>query len=293
MSRKHILVILLAFVTAGAFAQAFTVNYLDGLAELQTAKGWQALSIGDKVPADASVRISQSGSLELQRGTSRISILKDGTYSIASLSKAAAANAAASGNSITRKLQTLVTEKPTTGSVGGVRGDKQGTGGDVTWVDEGDETRTQVQTLLDQKQYTEALKVLNAALTDPSSDMDPAELTYLAGVAYYGAGQAARAYKSLAKISPTPDAAWYARYVILKGQVLVDTQNYDDALAVLNPFIAAFPTGEATQLAYLLAYYSDKGKGDMTAAKAALDAGYKLDPSTDTAKTIDAQRRAP
>jgi TolA-binding protein len=81
--------------------------------------------------------------------------------------------------------------------------------------------------------------------------------------------------------------------VILKSQVLVDTQNYDDALAVLNPFITAFPTGEATQMAYLLTYYTKKGQGDMTAAKAALDAGYKIDPSTDTAKAIDTQRKAP
>jgi outer membrane protein assembly factor BamD (BamD/ComL family) len=161
------------------------------------------------------------------------------------------------------------------------------------WVDESDETRTKVQSLLDQKQYTDALKVLNTALTDPASDMDPAELTYLTGVAYYGAGQAARAYKSLSKIAPTSDQPWYARYVILKSQVLVDTQNYDDALAVINPFISAFPTGEATQMAYLLAYYSDKGKGDMTSAKAALDAGFKVDPTTDTAKVIDTQRKAP
>ena len=292
MSRKHILVILLALVTTGVFAQAFTVSYLDGTVELQTAKGWQALNIGDQVAPDASVRISQSGSLELQRGTTTLSILKDGTYSVAALSKAVA-QTTSGGSSLTKKLQTLVTAKPGTGTVGGVRGAQQGGGGDVTWVDESDETRTKVQSFLDQKQYADALKVLNAALADTSTtDMDPAELTYLTGVAYYGAGQAARAYKALAKITPDPSVDWYARYIILKSQVLVDTQNFNDALAILSPFITTYPTGEATQMAYLLTYYSKKGLGDMTAAKAALDAGFKLDPSTDTAKLIDAQRKA-
>ena len=68
MSRTTILVAFLAGVLAAeAFAQAFTVAYLDGTVELQAAKGWGEVAIGDRVPADATVRISQTGSLELVR----------------------------------------------------------------------------------------------------------------------------------------------------------------------------------------------------------------------------------
>ncbi len=292
MRRKLLIGFVFTLVfAAGAFAQAFTVSYLDGVAELQVSKAWQALSIGDLVAATATVRISQNGSLELQRAQSKITILKDGVYDMAALIKAAGTGAtAAAGGSLAKKLQTLVTEKPKSETVGGVRAEQAGTGS-VMWVDESDETRTKVQALFDQKQYTDALKVLNQAIADSSSDLDPDELTYLTGVAYYGAGQTARAYKALTKVTPQPDAPWYARYVILKSQVLVDTLNFKDALAVLNPFISAYPTGEATQMAFLLSYYSQKGLGDAAAAKAALDAGYNLDPSTDTAKLIDQQRK--
>jgi tetratricopeptide (TPR) repeat protein len=295
MNRKLLIGFFLSTLLAvGAFAQAaFTVSYLDGLAELQGAKAWQALSIGDQVPATGTVRVSQSGSLELQRGQTHITILKDGTYDMASLVKASSGGATATaGTGLTKKLQTLVTTAPASNAVGGVRGAEQGTSGSVTWVDETDETRTQVQDLLDKKQFTDALKVLNAALSDPNSGMDPGELNYLSGVAYYGAGQTARAYRSLTKVNAQADAPWYARYIILESQVLVDTQNYKDALAVLTPFIAAYPTGEATQMAYLLTYYSQKGLGDTKSASASLDAGFKLDPSTDTAKLIDQQRKA-
>ena len=66
MSKRLLLAIVFTVaVTVGVFAQAFSVSYLDGVAELKTAKGWKALSIGDQVAADASVRISQDGSLEL------------------------------------------------------------------------------------------------------------------------------------------------------------------------------------------------------------------------------------
>jgi hypothetical protein len=298
MSRKKILVILvasaLALVATGAFAQAFSVSYLDGTVELNTTKGWSALAIGDQVAADASIRISQSGSLELLRGQTKITILKDGTYDMTALVKAATQGAAtATGSGLTKKLAAIVTQKQTGGTVGGVRGAAQGTSGDVTWVDESDETRTQVQTLLDQKKYTDALKVLSQASADTTSTMDTNELGYLTSVAYYGAGQTARAYKTLTKVTADPNSDWYARYIILKSQVLVDTQNYKDASAVLDPFITAYPTGEATQMAFLLSYYAKKGLGDAAGAKAALDAGYKIDPSTDTAKLIDTQRKAP
>jgi tetratricopeptide (TPR) repeat protein len=293
MSKKYLFAAVFALVlTAGIGAQAFSVSYLDGVAELQAAKVWKALSIGDKVPADGSVRVSENGSLELLRGKLKITILKDGVYDMAALARATDKSGAGGiGSTISQKLASLTTEKSKATQVGGVRGEVQGQG-PVMWVDENDETRGQVQTLLDDKKFADALKVLDKAIQDSSDASDTAEFTYLKGVAYYGSGQTARAYHALEQVSPEPDASWYARYIILKSQVLVDTANFKDALAILSPFIAAFPTGEAAQLGWLLTYYSQKGLGDQASARAALEAGYKLDPSTDTAKLIDQQMKA-
>jgi tetratricopeptide (TPR) repeat protein len=293
MNKKYLFAAIFALVlTAGVSAQAFSVSYLDGVAELQAAKVWKALSIGDKVPPDASVRISQNGSLELLRGKVKITLLKDGIYDMAALAKTTDKSGAGGiGSTISQKLASLTTEKSRASQVGGVRGAEQGSGS-VMWVDENDDTRSKVQALLDQKKFEEALRVLDQAVKDSSEATDKAEFSYLMGAAYYGNGQTARAYHALAQISPEPDASYYARYVILKSQVLVDTSNFKDALAILTPFVAAYPSGEATQIAYLLTYYSQKGLGDKASARAALDAGYTLDPSTDIAKLIDQQRKA-
>jgi tetratricopeptide (TPR) repeat protein len=291
MSRRTILAVLFACVlAAGAFAQAFTVNYLDGTVEMQSARGWTSVAIGDKVPADATVRISQAGSLELLRAKTKITLLKDGVYSMASLSAAVGKGVSAGvGSTIAQKLQTLVTEKPKANAAGGVRGAEQGTA-TVTWVDENDETRTRVEALLEKQRYAEAVSILNDSIKDAGSDVEAAELTYMLGAAYHGQGQTAKSFRALAKVTPQADAPWYARYVILKAQVLVETQNYGDALDLLTPFISAYPTGEATQLAYLLCGLSQDGLGDKGAAKSALDAGFQLDPASDTAKLINQQR---
>jgi tetratricopeptide (TPR) repeat protein len=293
MNKRYLFLAVFALVlTAGIGAQAFSVSYLDGVAELQTAKVWKALSIGDKVPADGSVRISQNGSLEILRGTLKITILKDGVYDMAALAKATNQSGAGGiGSTITQKLASLTTEKSKATQVGGVRAAAQGEN-PVMWADENDETRGKAQALLDDKRFADALKLLDQAIQESTDDTEKAELTYLTGVAYYGNGETARAYKVLQKISPDPGTGWYARYVILKSQVLVDTSNFKDALAILSSFIAAFPTGEATQVAYLLTYYSQKGLGDQASALAALNAGYRLDPATDTAKLLDKQLKA-
>ena len=48
MRRTLLLVaVFAALIVLGASAQAFSVSYLDGTVELQTAKGWSAVSIGD------------------------------------------------------------------------------------------------------------------------------------------------------------------------------------------------------------------------------------------------------
>ena len=92
MSKRFIFAAIFAGVLAvGAFAQAFTVSYLDGTVEQQTAKGWKAIAIGDQVPTDATVRISQAGSLEMLRAKMKITLLKDGVYQMAGLSDAAGA----------------------------------------------------------------------------------------------------------------------------------------------------------------------------------------------------------
>jgi tetratricopeptide (TPR) repeat protein len=263
------------------------------MVELKTPTGWAPLSIGDMVPANASVRVSQSGSLELSQGKTRITILKDGTYDIASLLRASEKSGVGGiGANISQKLQSLTNEKPKSTTVGGVRAAEQGQQ-TVTWAEESDEVRSEVTSLLSQKKYEDALRTLNDAIKDASTPADAEEFTYLTGVAYYESGQTVKAYRALAKVSADPSVAWYTNYILLKAQVLVDSASFAEALDILQPFISANPSGESAQIAYLLSYYCQRGLGNMEKAKAALDAGYQIDPSTDTAKMIDEQRKAP
>ncbi|HVP19957.1 MAG TPA: hypothetical protein VMU36_13275 [Spirochaetia bacterium] len=285
--------ILILAAAASALAQSYAITYSDGTVEIKTAKGWSVLSIGDAVPLSATVRVSQSGSLELTKGRARLTILKDGTYEIARLASAAELSGAlGAGARISQKLQSLTSDKPTSTTAGGVRAADQSSQAAVTWVDENDEVRSEVVSLLAQKKYLDAAQKLQEALDESPSPAYEQEFAYLAGVAYYGAGQPVRAFRALSKVSPDPSVQWYARYVILKTQLLVDSLDYSGALDILQPFLSANPSGEPAQLAWLLTYYCQKGLGNTSAARAALDTGYQLDPASETANLIDQQRKA-
>ena len=295
MHKRNLIALAFALLFgAAAFAQSFSVDYTDGTVELKipkdkAGKEWKALSIGDVVPAEASIRVAAGSSIELTRGKARVTILKQGTYTLADLSRASEKSAGTGiGSAISQKLTALTTEKQKTGSaVGGVRGADQGTSsGSVMWVEENEETRRKVTELLTDGNYREAVSVVAAAIPDASTDAEKEELTYMLAAAYYGNNETARAYRSLAKLAPPQDAEYYPKFLLLKAQILVDSLAFGDALALLKPFIAANPGGETAQMAYVLLSSSQKGLGDEKAALSALNAGYAIDPSTETAKLI-------
>ena len=290
-------VVLLMMFTAGAFAQSFSVDFVDGTVELKiprdkAGKEWKALAIGDSLAQDASLRVAAGSSIELTRGKARITILKPGTYMLADLSRAKEKSSGTGiGSAISQKLTALTTERERTDSaVGGVRGAEQGTSsGSVMWVEENEETRRKVTELMAGGKYKEAVSLVSAAIPDAATDEEKAELEYMLAAAYYGNGEALRAYRAMAKLTPDPQAEFYPRFVLLKAQILIDSLGFSDGLALLKPFIEAGQPGETAQMAYLLAAACQKGLGDDKAALSSLKVGYSIDPSTETAKLISVQ----
>jgi hypothetical protein len=294
MKRTIILTIaLLAAAAALTFGQALTVDYLDGNVELKTTKGWKSLSIGDQVPADASVRISQGGSLELSRGQQHITLVKDGVYALTDLSRTAMkAGSAGLGATFGQKLKSLTTEKGSGGTtVGGVRGAQQGEAEGLLWVDESDDVKRKVADLLEKGQYTEAAPIASSALSDATGDSDRRELSFMLATAYFGSGDTVKAYRTVARVAPDASDPYYADFVILKAQILLSTGYYADGITLLKPLIASQPKVPYAQAAYLLSALCSRGLGDESSASAALKTGYDLDQNSDTGKMIAQQMK--
>jgi tetratricopeptide (TPR) repeat protein len=293
MKLSVLTVVLLAAAAIVGFSQALTVDYLDGNVELKTAKGWKAVAIGDSVPPDASLRITQSGSLELSRGRQKISLVKDGVYAVAELTKSTEKSGSTGlGAAFGQKLKALTEDKGSTSTtVGGVRGAAQGEPEPLMWVDESDDSRKKISELLMDGQYGEAAPMARSALADATDEKEIRELSYLLATAYYGAGQTAKAYKTVSRIQPDSGDPYFYDFAILKAQILLATSQYGDGLAMTKKLLASRPKVAYAQAAYLLSAQCSRALGDEATAKAALKAGYDLDPSSDTAKLITGLQR--
>ena len=287
MNKKTILTVIVLLMGAALFAaQQLSVDYLDGTVELKTAKGWSALTIGDQVASDATIRVSKGGSVEMSAGAQHISILKDGTYALTSLlSTAQTAGRTGIGVSLAQKLRAVTTEQKKTGAVGGVRGSNEGTpADDVQWVEEGDSVK-ESSDLIAKGRYNDAIVMLDDAVKT-SSGVEKQELSYLLSLAYYGADKTALAYRTISKVSLGASSDYYPDFMILKAEILLDSFSFKESQTVVNAFMATKPAVKYAQIAYLISGQCSKGLGDDVAAKTALNAGYTLDPQSETAKTI-------
>jgi uncharacterized protein HemY len=160
------------------------------------------------------------------------------------------------------------------------------------WVDEGEDVRKKAAELLAGKQYREAAQILSDAIAESTTAADSEEFTYLLASAYYGEGDTIHAYREISKISPQPEASFYTKYIILKAQVLLEGLSFSDALALMKPLLSTSAPDESTQIAYLLSSSCQRGLGDEKSANALLEAGYKIDPSSETGKQIEKMRNS-
>jgi len=79
--KKTLLVLgLLALVSVAAFCQDVFVDYLEGVLERSVGSAWRPLDIGDRLPAEATIRLSGRGFVELVQGKVRVSISQDAVY---------------------------------------------------------------------------------------------------------------------------------------------------------------------------------------------------------------------
>ena len=99
----------------------FKVQYVDGKVEMQL-KGqtkWNPLQINTLVAVDATVRLAEGATVELMLDKTRVSLIKAGTYPMASLaSKVKTSTGTRLGARVAQKVAMIVTDSSVPGSEG-------------------------------------------------------------------------------------------------------------------------------------------------------------------------------
>jgi hypothetical protein len=277
----------------------FKVQYIDGTVEMQL-KGqpmWKQLNVNTLVPADATVRLGGGSTVELMLGKTRISLIKAGTYPMASLvSKAKVSSGTGLGASVAQKVAMIVTG-PDTSIPTGVRGStpmgvrspdgaapKFGLS-EMMWGEDTKEFYTEVTALLVTKKYAKAIEKLEPEVATTIGNIKVYSQSLLVE-AYLGSGETSRAWKQLVLMEVDPKLPFYNDYLILKGQVQADALEFADSLATLKPLLDPLAEDAYGQSACLIAYHAYKGLDKPAEAAAIRAKGIAIDPASDTAKVL-------
>ena len=268
----------------GVAAQDLQVAYTEGLLELAAGGAWKEIYPGDRLPANARIRLSKDSFAELSQGAARLSVSQSGVYLVADL--VAASKKVSSwqlGKVVSGKLKGAVTGGPKGESTAamGARGAAVGAPATVEWVEStgSQEALDEGRSLLAEERFDEALKVFQDALK--AYPGEEAIFNYYIATTYSRQQRTALALRTLEAARIEPQESIYYDFVLLKGQLLLESLAFTDALALFDSQLAQNPGGGFAQALLILSAYSYQGLGKNQGAREALQKAVNLDSSSE------------
>lgn len=269
----------------GAAAQDLRVDYTEGLVELAAGGGWKELAPGDRLPAGARIRLAADAFLELVQGSARIAVSQPGVYLAADL--VAASKKVASwqlGKVVSAKVKGTVAggAKGDGTAAMGARGAAAGAPATVEWVEASgsEEALSEGRSLLAAGRLDEALKVLQSALKEAYPGEEGLFYYYIA-TAYSAQQRTSLALRTLERVQVEPQEPLYTDLVLLKGQLLLESLAFADALTLFDSQLALNPEGGFAQALLILSSYSYQGLGRSQGAREALQKAVSLDSTSE------------
>ncbi len=281
---KKILTIgLLYIVSATLFLTGeSSLDYLEGVLEMKEGSSWVELYIGDEIPANAVIRLSYDGYAEILVDDAMITLIDDGNYNMRELTGSVSG---LSGTSLDlKKKLTLNTEyeKWQQEATMGVRGAEQSTFDMSTGMEDAFTYLNAGLELLAEEQYEDAL----VNFSEGWDFFEDENCLLFAAVCYDALGKKGDYARSLRQISgDNIDEEFLATYGIRKGELLIRSLAYDEALGLLAEAVKSpSASSEDLQKIQYLMGQGYAGAGNKGQAKKAFEASRSIDPSSDTGR---------
>lgn len=255
VGRTAWIVVLLALGAIVVSAQESMVAFVDGSVQVKAGTAWNNVDIGQKLAANATVRLGSGALLELTADGGRSLMLsKTGTYELAPLWKTApvAKGTAAKLLGVVERI-TAGTQAAAPSTVAGVRGAASDTD-DLLWLEDAEDPETLYASGRKAEAeghyaeaavfYSEALRIVNdRAVIDKTRACASA---YAAARAHVAAGQLGRALASLKAADPAAAGELRPAYALLMSSLLAEFGDADGARVLLAKGKAeAWFTGDA------------------------------------------------
>jgi tetratricopeptide (TPR) repeat protein len=282
MKRTSAFVLLILIAAIPLVAEDLLVEYLEGTLEIKEGYTWAELFIGDMIPENSLIRLSDKGFAELSTSTISITLIDDGIYNTEQLARSGQKVASWDiGRVVNSKLSKLISpaEQGQTAAMGvrGAAADED----QLTWVEEGGEYLEKGKQLLVDGLFDEAIPVFKEGADWALTEEERYEYVFYTAYAHSQKGENAIALMMLEDVGAEIDSPFFPDYVLLKGKLLIENLAFEDALSLFAQYLKYPDMGETTQVVHFLSAVCFQGLDQISEARKSLEAAYKIDTSSE------------
>ena len=267
------------------YAEEFVLEYLEGEIEINQDGSWVEAMIGDTISENTQLKVEEETIAEFSNDTTRLTISNPGAYSLKDiLSQKKRVSSLGFGTVVQNTYKYVAgKQKSTNSAVMGVRGAKADDSNDVAWMHEEDEQLSEGKDFIKAKKFKEAALVLEDGFKNADPDSEQEYLFYL-GYSYAMLGDNGKALKYLSGVHADGSEDYFGDYVLIRGQLLLDSLSYKKALELFNRYISAYPDGENIQVSYFMAgiCFNELGKKDK--ARDSFKRAERINPNSEVGK---------
>jgi hypothetical protein len=282
MKRAATIILLMLITAIPLTAEDLQVEYIEGILELKEGSSWIELYIGDTVPENSLIRLSDNGFAELSTRNVTVTLSNDGTYDTQSLLRAGQKIASWNiGGVVNSKLSKLITPgQQGETAVMGVRG-AEADQSELTWVEEGGEFMERGKQLLAEGLFDEAIPMFKDGADWALTEDERAEYLFYTAYAHSLRGDNAVALIMLEDMALGSHSPIFTDYVLLKGKLLIENLAFADALDLFSEYLRHPDMGETTQVVYFLSAVCHQGLDNKSQAEKLLQDAIKIDASSE------------
>ncbi len=282
------IIILLGIITALSvftFGQDMFASFIDGEAYVQEGGEWYDLFAGDALDSGSTVKLGADTVAEITAGGKKIVLDKPGVYKIKELLEKSVRNASWGDNAVVKKFITGTNKAASKTAVMGVRGD-EAESTSVEWLTEDNMVLTDAKELIEEGNYQEAISLL-AENRDEAFDEELPEYDFYLGKCYYIAGEPGKALAAFSRVDPDPSAEFYPDFVILEGNLFLDSFNFEQALDLFDEYLRKDNVSETAQAVTFFSAKALNAMGNKDEARKRLKRVSDMNPASDIGKEAE------
>lgn len=267
-------------------AEDFLLVYSEGDVSESENGTWYEVFIGDMLSDTSTLKIGPDSMVEIDANGSTLLLNKPGTYKLGELISQSTKVSAWGNNSVFKKF--LSGDNARSGvqtAVMGVRGSATETD-DVEWLSEDSMIIDEAIVMISDGDFNDAIDLLSEEI-DFAFDEDLSGYNYYIGYSYYMLGSSGRALSYLKKVESDYDTEYYPDFVVLKGNLLLESLAYNDALDLFNEFLRNDDFSSTAQAVNYLSATALKGLGKDKDAEKKLEITVKMNPSSEIGRSAD------